>query len=144
MLKREITYTDFDGNEVTEEFYFNLMRTEILKMEVGGEGGSLHDQLKRIIASDDRSSLVNEFQNIILKSYGVRSEDGKRFIKDPQLTEEFSQTPAFDVLFFELATNAKSAADFILGVMPKDMAEEVAKQQPQDKPIGPPPRPPVK
>lgn len=130
MLKREITYEDFDGNSQTEVFYFNLTKTEIIGIEVDYEEG-LEAALKKIIASNDRKSLVEEFQKIILMSYGVRSEDGKRFIKNDQLREEFSQTAAYDSLFIELSTDAKAAADFVNGIIPKDLAAQLAAAQAQ-------------
>jgi len=128
MLKRDITYEDFDGETITEGFYFNLTKSEIIELEVGYEGG-LEAALQRIIKTDDKKSLVAEFKKIILMSFGVKSEDGKRFIKSEELRTAFSQTAAFDSLFMELATNDESAAIFIKGIVPKDFAKEMDKIQ---------------
>jgi hypothetical protein len=128
MLKRDITYEDFDGNEVTDTYYFNLTRTELIELEAGYEGG-LELALRRIIETKDRKQLISEFQRIILAAYGVRSEDGKRFIKNDQVREEFKQTPAFDALFMDLATSDDSASIFIKGVVPKDFAKQIEKSE---------------
>jgi hypothetical protein len=128
MLKRDITYEDFDGEKVTETFYFNLSKSEIIELEVGYKEG-LQEVLQRIIKTEDRKRLVEEFKKIILLSYGVKSDDGKRFVKNEGLREEFSQTAAYDSLFIELATNDESAATFIKGIIPKDFAKEVEKAE---------------
>jgi hypothetical protein len=139
MLKRDITYEDFNGDTITESFYFNLTRTEVIELEVGYEGG-LEAALKRIVAAENREQLVREFKKIVLLSYGVKSEDGKRFIKNDKLREEFSQTAAFDMLFMDLATNDDSAATFVKGILPKDMAREVEKAEVVSITPGPDPK----
>lgn len=126
MLKRDITYEDFNGQSVTETFYFNLTQTEILEMEVGYEGG-LEAAMKRIVEANDSKQIIAEFKKIILFAYGQKSEDGKRFIKNDELREAFSQTAAYDTLFIELATNDEKASEFMLGILPKQVAGEVAK-----------------
>lgn len=126
MFKRDITYEDFDGDKVTETFYFNLTRTELIQLEVHYKGG-LKEALERIIKSQDNKQLIEEFQRIILLSYGVKSDDGKRFIKNDTLKDEFSQTAAYDELFMELSTNEESAANFINGIIPKNFVEEMEK-----------------
>ena len=128
MLKRDITYEDFNGDMITEAFYFNLTRTEIIELEVGYDGG-LEAALKRIVAAENKQQLVTEFKKLVLLSYGVKSEDGKRFIKNDRLREEFSQTPAFDILFMDLATNDDAAAVFVKGILPKEMAKEIEKAE---------------
>lgn len=135
MLKREITYEDFNGERKTESFYFNLTQTEIIEYQVEYEGG-LDSVIRNIIAASDIKSLVAEFKKIVLLAYGIRSEDGKRFIKSPELREEFTQTAAFDALFMELATNADAASTFIKGVVPRDFAKEM---DTIDIPLPPPP-----
>ena len=126
MLKRNITYEDFNGEKVTDTFYFNLTRTEILDVELGYEGG-MEEFIKKVVAAEDIKTLIAEFKKLILLSYGERTEDGKRFIKSDKIREEFSQTAAFDSLFMELATNDGSAADFVIGIIPRDMAQEIPK-----------------
>jgi hypothetical protein len=127
MLKRDITYTDFDGEEITESFYFNLMKSELVELEAGHRGG-LDEFIRRIMKTEDHQALISEFKRLILLAYGQKSDDGKRFIKTEQMREEFSQTSAYDVLFMELATNDEAAAVFLKGVLPKEIQEEVARQ----------------
>jgi hypothetical protein len=139
MLKKKITYKDFDGNEVTEEHYFNISKAKLIEMESATDEG-LGDSIQAIVKAGNVRSLIREFRKILLASYGVKSEDGKRFIQSEQLSEEFGQTAAYDQLFIDLVTNEKMAAEFISGILPSDLAEQVAKMTDQDKPTGPPPR----
>lgn len=126
MLKKAITYVDFNGDEVTEDFFFHLSKAELIELELSTKGG-LSEALKRIVASEDGKAIIAEFKNIILSSYGKRSEDGKRFIKNQQLRDEFESTEAYSVLFMDLVLNAEAAAEFVNGVIPQNMAEEAAK-----------------
>ena len=118
MLKKTMTYTDYDGNERTEDFYFNLSKAELTEMELSMSGG-LEKYINRIISEKDNAKIVEIFKEIILKAYGVKSDDGKRFIKSQQLRDEFTQTEAYSDLFFTLATNADEAAAFVNGIIPK-------------------------
>lgn len=127
MLKKTITYVDYNRTERTEDFYFNLSKAEIAKMELEIPGG-MTEMLKRITAAQDTPSLVKIFEDLILRSYGVKSDDGKRFIKTPELKEEFKQTEAYSELFMELATNADAASAFINGIIPADVAQAAAKE----------------
>lgn len=117
MYKRTMTYTDYNGEERTEDFYFNLSKAEIVEMELTTPGG-LQDYIKRIVDAKDASEIVSMFKSLILKSYGVKSPDGKRFIKSEELTNEFTQTEAYSDLFFELATDAEAGAAFVNGITP--------------------------
>lgn len=123
MLKRDITYEDLDGTKVTDTFYFNMTKTEILAWEVEHEEG-LDEWFKRIVRMEDRKALVGEFKSIILKAYGERADDNKRFVKSDELRERFAQTMAFDQLFFELATDDEAAATFLIGIMPAEVQAE--------------------
>ena len=141
MLKREITYEDLDGNKVTDTFYFNLFKGELIDLELSAEDG-FAAMLKRIIQTQNAKMLVEEFKKLILMSYGKKYDDGKRFIKSAELREEFSQTAAFDSLFLELSSDENAAAAFIQGVIPKDMsgvfAEAIAAPTaPMTPPVGP-------
>ena len=120
MLKKTIKYTDYDGNEREEDFYFNLSKAEITEMELSKEGG-MSEYIKKISATQNGPELIKLFKDIIIKSYGEKSLDGKRFIKNKELTEAFTQTEAYSELFIELASNADEAAKFINGIMPKNM-----------------------
>lgn len=127
MLKRDITYEDFDGQQVTETFYFNISKTELVEMEVEYSEG-FSSMIQGIIKSEDNKALFGEFKKLVLAAYGTKSEDGKRFIKSDKLKEEFSQTAAFDALIMDLASNEGVAAAFVTGVFPRDVAMQVANQ----------------
>lgn len=122
MLKKTITYTDYNNETRTEDFFFNLSKAEIMEMELSIEGG-LSETINRIINTKDIPSLIKIFKDLLLRSYGMKSPDGKRFIKNKELTEEFSQTEAYSQLFMELATDADAAAAFVNGIVPADMAQ---------------------
>lgn len=117
MFKRPITYTDFDGNQVTEDFYFNLTRAEIAEMEVSTEGGYAN-MLQKIGQSKNGAEIMHLFKSFILNSYGIKSEDGKRFKKSKEISEEFEQSAAYDELFTEMITNADEAIKFVSGIFP--------------------------
>lgn len=119
MLKKTITYEDYDGNKRTEDFYFNLSKAEIMEMELSVSGG-MTQMLNRIVAERDGEKIIKTFKEIILKAYGEKSPDGKRFIKSEELSTAFSQTEAFSQLFMELATDADAAAKFVNGIIPAD------------------------
>lgn len=122
MLKKTITYTDYNGNERTEDFYFNLSKAEIMEMEMSTTGG-LTEMIQKIVAAQDAPAIIKVFKEIILKAYGEKSPDGKRFIKSEELSTAFSQTEAFSQLFMELATDADAAAKFVNGIIPVDLAK---------------------
>lgn len=117
MLKKTITYTDYNGVERTEDFYFNFTQAEITELQYGVDGG-LEEQLKRIVATKDQPAIIREFKNLILKAYGEKSADGKRFVKSEELSAAFAQTEAYSILFMELASDAKAASDFVNGIVP--------------------------
>lgn len=119
MLKKTITYTDYNGTERTEDKYFNLSKAEIMEMEMSTAGG-LAEMIQNIVKAQDAPAIMKIFKDIILKSYGEKSPDGKRFIKSEELSTEFAQTEAYSVLFIELATDADKAAEFINGIIPSD------------------------
>lgn len=124
MIKKSISYTDIDGNKVTEDHWFHLSEAEIVEIEFGMEGG-LSGTLQRIIETDNKKELLEEFKKIILGSFGVR--EGKRFIKNDQVREEFMETGAYSALFMEFLTSADSLAEFIKGVVPLEMSANVDK-----------------
>jgi hypothetical protein len=125
MLKKTITYTDYNGAERTEDFYFNLTQTEVAEMEMSTAGG-LAEKIKKIVAAQDAPSIIKIFKELILKAYGEKSADGRRFIKSEALSTEFSQTEAYSVLFMELATNDKAASEFINGIVPTSVGAKSA------------------
>ena len=117
MLKKTITYTDYNGMERTEDFYFNLNKAELMEMELSTAGG-LTEMIKKITDTQDAPAIIKVFKDLILKAYGEKSLDGRLFVKKPELAEAFSQTEAYSQLFMELATNADEAAKFVNGIMP--------------------------
>lgn len=131
MLKKIITYTDYNGVERTEPFYFNLSKAELMEMELGVTGG-MTEMLDKIIAAKDAPSLTKTFKEMIMKAYGVKSDDGKRLIKSEELSIAFTQTEAYSVLFMELITDDKAAADFVNGIIPNEIQTEVAAQTAQN------------
>ena len=117
MLKKTITYVDFDDNERTETFYFNLTKAEIAEMELSTKGG-LAEKINRIIEAQDNEHIIMMFKEVIGKAYGEKSADGKYFVKNDALREAFMQTQAYSNLFMELATDADAASAFINGIVP--------------------------
>jgi len=127
MLKKTISYEDYNGVQRTEDFFFNLSKSEIAEMELGVDGG-LSELLKKIIATKNNKELMAQFKKLILTAYGEKSADGKRFIKSPEISEAFSQTEAYSELFFELM-DADKASNFVNSILPKQLAAEVDKQK---------------
>jgi hypothetical protein len=130
MLKKTFTYTDYNGNERTEDKYFNLTQAEIMEMEMSVDGG-LSEMIQRIVSAQDSPSIIKVFKELILKSYGEKSPDGKRFIKSEELSTEFSQTEAYSLLFTELATDADKAAEFVNGIIPANAESNNAAKLPK-------------
>lgn len=128
MLKKTITYTDYNGNERTEDHYFNLSKAEIMEMEMSISGG-LSEMIRKIVAAQDAPAIIKIFKDLILKAYGEKSPDGKRFIKSDELRTAFAQSEAYSQLFMELATNADEAAKFVNGIIPGDMSKKAALAQ---------------
>ena len=118
MLKKTIKYVDYNEVERTEDFYFNLSQTEVTEMELSTEGG-LVEKIERIVAAKDGAEIMRLFKEIVFKAYGEKEPGGKRFVKSPELSLAFSQTPAYDKLFFELITDADAAAAFVNGITPQ-------------------------
>lgn len=121
MLKKNITYTDYNGSTRSEDFYFNLTEAEITEMELSTEGG-LTELIKQVVATQDSPTIIKIFKDLILKSYGVKSLDGKRFMKEKpdgsRYADEFKETEAYSILFMELASDADAAATFVNGIIP--------------------------
>lgn len=123
MLKKTITYVDYNGVERTEDFYFDLNQAEITEMELS-EAGGLSNMIQKIVGASDMPSLIKLFKGLILKAYGIKSADGRRFIKSEEISKEFTETPAYSKLFMELATDEKKAADFVNTIIPQEVAEK--------------------
>lgn len=124
MLVKTIEYEDYNGNIRKEDFNFNLSEAELMEMELSIEGG-YSTLVQKIVDAKDTVQLVKIFKELLLKSYGEKSPDGKHFIKSPELSSKFSQTEAYSKLFMELATNDKAASDFINGLVPKKVHGQI-------------------
>ena len=122
MLKKTVTYVDYNGVERTEDFYFNLSRAEVTEMELSVRGG-LSAMLDELIKSGDNARIVEIFKDLVLRSYGEKSADGKRFVKSKELSEAFSQTEAYSEIFMELALDEKAAAAFVNGILPSHLVK---------------------
>lgn len=131
MIKKTIKYEDYEGNERKEDFYFNLNEAELTELAMSRSGG-LEQYARRIIAAQSEPELIALFKELILISYGEKSDDGKRFVKvkdGHRLSEDFSQTEAYSTLFMELATDADAAAKFFNGLIPEKLREKVSNYQ---------------
>jgi len=118
MLKKRIKYTDYNGLEREEDFYFNLSEAEIMRMNFTTKGG-LEEFYNRIIAEQDMPTLYTYFEQIVQSSYGVKSLDGNQFEKSPEILKKFVQSPAYDQLILELVGSADAAAAFVNAILPK-------------------------
>lgn len=129
MLKRAITYESFDGETVTEDFYFHISKAELAELELGKhKHGGMEAWLKNIIADEDGTAIVEELRKIILMSVGRKSSDGRRFVKTEEIKQDFLSSPAYEVIFMELVTNADKAAEFIAACIPSGVTPEDLKQ----------------
>ena len=126
MIKKTVTYTDYNGVERTENFYFNLSKAEVMEMEMGTEGG-MAESIQKIIDAKDAPAIIRVFKDLVLRAYGEKSDDGRRFMKSKEISEAFSQTEAYSQIFMELATDSDAAAKFINGIVPADLAQQVQK-----------------
>ena len=125
MLSKTITYTDYNGTERTETYLFNLSKAELMEMEMGKSGGYA-EYLRKIASSQDAPEMMRVFKELLLKAYGEKSDDGKRFIKSSKLSEAFSQTEAYSELFMELVTNTDAISDFVNGIIPADLGKQAS------------------
>lgn len=123
MLKKTITFVDYNGAEKTKDYYFNLTKAELVKMEMSTEGG-LAEKIKKVSDAKNGAAIIAIFEDIIQKSYGVKTDNGG-FIKRASDLDEFIASPAYSELFMELATDADAAAAFINGIMPQGLSDTV-------------------
>ena len=118
MYKTTITYTDYNGEKHTDDFYFNMSKAELMELELIHPEG-FKGWIERIIKADDRETILKTFKEIVLNSYGEKDETGRRFIKSKELSEAFLQTDAYSELFMRLITDADYASEFVNGITPK-------------------------
>ena len=133
MIKETVTYTDYNGTERTEDFYFNFTEAELAEMQLEVDGG-LEDKIRQIVNANDTSKIIKIFKDtIFLKSYGKKSDDGRRMIKNTEVLDEFTQSPAYSILFMKYATNAEALSNFINNVIPADLKERISNMPNADK-----------
>lgn len=132
MLKKTITYNDYNGVSRTEDFYFNLTQTECIELETSVEGG-LSETIKSMYQKQEASKIFPLFKKLIMLSYGEKTPDGKRFVKSEKLSEEFSQTPAYDSLFIDLISDTQHIIDFVNGIIPGDINVSDVMNEAEDK-----------
>ena len=125
MLKLTRTYTDYNGVQRTEDFYFNLSKAEVTEMEMGTAGG-LAEMIQKVVDAKDAQAIIKVFKDVLLKAYGEKSPDGKYFNKSPEISQAFASTEAYSDLFMELATDADYAAKFVNGIIPADLSKAAA------------------
>ena len=128
MIKKTITYVDFNDVERTETFYFNYSKAELLEMEMSTEGGFV-ERIQRIIDAKEAPALIKLWKKFVIDAYGVKSDDGRRFMKNDDIRAAFVECPAYSAIFMELATDDVAGSEFVKGVVPADMAGEIAAAQ---------------
>lgn len=128
MLKKTIKYTDFNGVDREEDFYFNLTEAELAEMNLMTKGG-LKGYLEAIINTQDTPAIAELFKTIINKAYGVKSPDGRKFVKSPEILEDFIYTQAYSNLYMSLIADADAAANFVNGIIPKNIADQANAQK---------------
>lgn len=132
MYVKQITYTDYNGETRTEPFYFNLNKGELIKIQLSKNGG-YETYLNRLITTENQSEMIEVFDQFIKMSYGVKSDDGKKFIKNQEVLDDFIQSEAYSELITELLTNDKTSADFFNGILPAELIAEITKEVKEGK-----------
>ena len=128
MTSKTVTYKDWNGMDRTETFYFHFSQAELMEMEISQEGG-FSERVKKIAAANNLPDMLKIWKNFVLDAYGIKSEDGRRFMKNEEIRQSFVECPAYSIIFMELATNTEAASNFINTVVPADMAAQVAALQ---------------
>ena len=126
MLKKTITYTDYNDQKRTEDYWFHLTKSELIELDASNEGG-LETAIRKIIKETDTKRIVELVKTLVLKSYGEKSADGKRFIKSEEAAKAFMQTEAYSQLFVDLISDAEQMAAFFKGIIPQDLREQADK-----------------
>lgn len=132
MLKKTITYENYNGDTVTDDFYFNLTKVECMELEYSfGANNTLSNAITTLVESEDIGALIAAIKKILLMSYGIKTPDGKRFIKNDSIREEFEQSPAFENIYWDLVTNPDEAASFISGIVPQNVRDSLGEDPKQ-------------
>ena len=132
MLKKTITFEDYDGNERTEDCYFNLNEAELTELRLSRSGG-IEKMLERIVKQQDSPTIIATVKEIILKAYGKKSDDGRVFLKSPEISHEFECTEAFNVLFMEICKSPESASNFFNALLPAKLQRAIAEEEAKQK-----------
>lgn len=136
MLKKTITFEDFNGKQQTRDYWFHLSKPDLVEIDAEYPDG-LEGSIRKFMDEDDRLGMLRLFKNLILRGYGVKSEDGLRFERSPEIARQFEQSPAYESLFVELGTQPDMAADFIRGIVPRDLAQELKAMESSMPPAAP-------
>lgn len=126
MLKKSITFTDLNGEEVTEDHYFHLSKADMVELELSEKDG-LSKKLQEIVDTGDGNEIIQTFKDLLLRAYGMKAPDGRSFIKNNDLREQFEQSEAYSALFMDLVTNADKAAEFVNGIVPAGLEQDIQK-----------------
>lgn len=132
MLKKEVNYTDFDGNEVKDVLWFHLNEIEIKEMDKDISGG-LIKYMEKIIDTDNADALIDIFKDLMIRSYGIKTPDGKHFYKNDEIKNDFIHSAVFPKLYMEFITNTNAAVDFINGIVPADIRNKMAEMESSSK-----------
>lgn len=133
MFKKTVTYEDYNGNTQSEDFYFNLTKVECLELEFGfDKGETLSGSIKTLINAKDMNTVITTIKKILLTAYGVKSPDGKRFIKNDDVRKAFEESPAFEQIYWELVTDTDKASEFIAGIVPSAVRENLGADPKQE------------
>ena len=132
MIKKVIKYTDYNDVEREESFWFNLSKSELSRMAIM-QDGDMAEKIREMVKAKDTKAILTIFEDIIRKAYGIKSEDGKRFMKSDEISKSFVESPAYDELYFELIQDGEKMSAFITALLPKDLAAEAAKMQAEEE-----------
>lgn len=133
MLKKQVTYKDYDGNDKTTTLYFHLNKFEWLELETYTKGG-LIENLKHAIETGNAKKTIDILKKIILRSYGEKDPETGSFEKSDDIAIRFSKTDAFSELFYELAYNEEAAQSFFMGLIPVELRAEAEKKMAEMNP----------
>ena len=134
MIKLTYTFKDYNDNERTEDYYFDLRQDELVKLEYSTKGG-LSEKIKKLINAQDIPEIIKVFDEVIIASYGVKSADGREFVKDPEVTRAFMQTKGYEKLFMDFVTKEGFAANFFNNLIPTEGVAPVVSEKKEESNI---------
>ncbi len=121
MIKQTVTYIDYDGTQRTEDKYFHMTKRELIKWETESGSGGMDKFIEKIIETEDRKTLIEMFDDLILRAYGEKSIDGRSFVKTPELRKEFEDSACYDQLFMDLIQDTDKLTTFVNGLIPEGL-----------------------